>query len=94
MLFVYCSHRPLPQELIDYAREDTHYLLYIYDKMRYDLIERGNDQKNLLKSALDNSKLTCLRVSADLSSYTIWHTTVSASKIKAQLYVQAAHQAR
>ena len=76
MLFVYCSHRPLPQELIDYAREDTHYLLYIYDKMRYDLIERGNDQKNLLKSALDNSKLTCLRVSADFSSYYMTYGSV------------------
>uniref|UniRef100_A0A804N7Y1 3'-5' exonuclease domain-containing protein n=1 Tax=Zea mays TaxID=4577 RepID=A0A804N7Y1_MAIZE len=26
--------RPLPDEMIKYAREDTHYLLYIYDLMR------------------------------------------------------------
>ncbi|CAI0384800.1 unnamed protein product [Linum tenue] len=26
--------RPLPSEMIRYAREDTHYLLYIYDQMR------------------------------------------------------------
>ena len=34
--------RPLPQELFDYARSDTHYLLYIYDCMRNELIERSN----------------------------------------------------
>lgn len=34
--------RPLPQELFDYARSDTHYLLYIYDCMRNDLIQRSD----------------------------------------------------
>jgi exosome complex exonuclease RRP6 len=34
--------RPLPQELFGYARSDTHYLLYIYDCMRNELIERSN----------------------------------------------------
>ena len=34
--------RPLPQELFDYARSDTHYLLYIYDCMRNELIQRSN----------------------------------------------------
>ncbi|XP_010550642.1 PREDICTED: protein RRP6-like 2 isoform X2 [Tarenaya hassleriana] len=29
--------RPLPDEMIRYAREDTHYLLYIYDLMRLQL---------------------------------------------------------
>ena len=29
--------RPLPSEMIRYAREDTHYLLYVYDRMRIDL---------------------------------------------------------
>ncbi|KAI4348481.1 hypothetical protein L6164_009202 [Bauhinia variegata] len=29
--------RPLPDEMIRYAREDTHYLLYIYDLMRIQL---------------------------------------------------------
>jgi len=33
--------RPLPQELFDYARSDTHYLLYIFDCMRNELIERS-----------------------------------------------------
>ena len=34
--------RPLPQELLDYARSDTHYLLYIYDNMRNELVSRSN----------------------------------------------------
>ncbi|KXL43744.1 MAG: hypothetical protein FE78DRAFT_81504 [Acidomyces sp. 'richmondensis'] len=34
--------RPLPQELVDYARSDTHYLLYIYDHMRNELISKSN----------------------------------------------------
>ena len=34
--------RPLPQELFDYARSDTHYLLYIYDCMRNELIQRSD----------------------------------------------------
>ncbi|EIN12508.1 hypothetical protein PUNSTDRAFT_97267 [Punctularia strigosozonata HHB-11173 SS5] len=33
--------RPLPQEMLDYARSDTHYLLYIYDHLRHALLERG-----------------------------------------------------
>ena len=34
--------RPLPRELFDYARSDTHYLLYIFDCMRNELIQRSN----------------------------------------------------
>lgn len=30
--------RPLPSEMMKYAREDTHYLLYIYDVMRTELL--------------------------------------------------------
>lgn len=26
--------RPLPEELLLYARTDTHYLLYIYDRLK------------------------------------------------------------
>lgn len=34
--------RPLPTELFDYARSDTHFLLYIFDNMRNELIHRSN----------------------------------------------------
>ncbi|SMY28738.1 unnamed protein product [Zymoseptoria tritici ST99CH_1A5] len=37
--------RPLPKELFDYARSDTHYLLYIFDCMRNELIERSDFSK-------------------------------------------------
>ena len=33
--------RPLTDEMATYAREDTHYLLYIYDRMRADLAPSG-----------------------------------------------------
>ncbi|KAK7497916.1 hypothetical protein BaRGS_00010787 [Batillaria attramentaria] len=54
--------RPLPQELVRYAQEDTHYLLYIYDVMRNELISRGNEQRNLLQSVYQRSKMVCLKV--------------------------------
>ncbi|XP_052082605.1 exosome component 10-like [Mytilus californianus] len=54
--------RPLPEELIKYAREDTHYLLYIYDRMRNELIERGNEQNNLLHSVIQKSTRVCAQV--------------------------------
>ncbi|USW59105.1 Putative HRDC domain, 3'-5' exonuclease domain, HRDC-like superfamily, ribonuclease H superfamily [Septoria linicola] len=34
--------RPLPKELFDYARSDTHFLLYIFDNMRNELIQKSN----------------------------------------------------
>jgi len=41
--------RPLPAEMIRYAREDTHYLLYVYDVLRNQLISRGNELNNMLR---------------------------------------------
>ena len=35
------TQRPLSEEMLKYAREDTHYLLYIYDRMRIELSEFG-----------------------------------------------------
>ncbi|KIJ62703.1 hypothetical protein HYDPIDRAFT_41834 [Hydnomerulius pinastri MD-312] len=34
--------RPLPNEMLTYARSDTHFLLYIYDKLRLALIARAS----------------------------------------------------
>ncbi|CAN8230962.1 unnamed protein product [Cochlearia groenlandica] len=36
--------RPLPEEMIKYAREDTHYLLYMYDLIRLELQRMANDE--------------------------------------------------
>lgn len=51
--------RPLPEEMVRYAREDTHFLLYIYDCMRNQLIDRGNETKNLLRSVYSKSSSIC-----------------------------------
>ncbi|KAJ2120028.1 exosome nuclease subunit [Coemansia sp. RSA 720] len=33
--------RPIPHEMLAYARADTHFLLYVFDRMRCELLERG-----------------------------------------------------
>jgi len=34
-------HRPLPKEMLAYARSDTHFLLFIYDNLRNALLDRA-----------------------------------------------------
>nr|XP_009936829.1 PREDICTED: exosome component 10 [Opisthocomus hoazin] len=53
--------RPLTEEMMQYARGDTHYLLYVYDKVREALWERGNEQPTQLKVAWQRSKDICLK---------------------------------
>ncbi|XP_043202415.1 exosome component 10-like [Amphibalanus amphitrite] len=53
--------RPLPEDMIRYAQTDTHYLLYIYDRLRNLLLQKGNEQKNLLRSVYTSSTLICLK---------------------------------
>jgi exosome complex exonuclease RRP6 len=56
--------RPLSKELFEYARADTHFLLYIYDNMRNELVERSdfsNPEKNKILAVLQNSKETSLQ---------------------------------
>ncbi|XP_074655817.1 exosome complex component 10-like [Tubulanus polymorphus] len=53
--------RPLPNELLHYAREDTRYLLYIYDRLKKLLLERGNSNNNLIIAVIDRSKDICLK---------------------------------
>ncbi|CAN8232659.1 unnamed protein product [Cochlearia groenlandica] len=38
--------RPLPEEMTRYAREDTHYLLYIYDIIRLELQKTAKDDEH------------------------------------------------
>ncbi|VDK77851.1 unnamed protein product [Dibothriocephalus latus] len=56
-LISFFAHRPLPQELLQYARSDTHYLLYIAEQLRGHLSDRG-----LLQSAMERSRELCLRI--------------------------------
>lgn len=55
-------HRPLPSEMVHYAREDTHYLLYICDRLHNELIKHGNANNNLLQSVYSRSRDICLKV--------------------------------
>eukprot|EP00038_Savillea_parva_P019963 m.29934 g.29934 ORF g.29934 m.29934 type:complete len:759 (+) comp4644_c0_seq2:65-2341(+) len=52
--------RPLTSDMARYAREDTHYLLYIYDELRNLLIDGGNENANLLQAAWMRSRDICL----------------------------------
>lgn len=58
-------YRPLTEEMLYYARCDTHYLLYVYDIMRNELVKASTPsdpdlQKNLIEYALQRSKETSL----------------------------------
>ena len=53
--------RPLPSEMLAYARSDTHYLLYIYDRLRRDIHTRSTQlNRDLLTDVLDASRKTAL----------------------------------
>lgn len=51
--------RPLPLPMLQYARADTHFLLYIHDMLRNDLLEKGGTE--LLKSVFERGKEICLK---------------------------------
>ncbi|XP_059611929.1 exosome component 10 [Phlebotomus argentipes] len=53
--------RPLPEELVAYARQDTHFLLYIYDMLRNELLKKANFQPNWLKSVYQQSTEICMK---------------------------------
>ncbi|KAH9227946.1 hypothetical protein K456DRAFT_885540 [Colletotrichum gloeosporioides 23] len=51
--------RPLSPEMLYYARSDTHYLLYVYDKVRNELVmksDRGNPGIDYIETVLQKSK--------------------------------------
>ena len=54
--------RPLPKVLRDYARSDTHYLLYVYDHLRNMLVEQSTPEQNLVRNILEASKQEALQV--------------------------------
>jgi exosome complex exonuclease RRP6 len=53
--------RPLPSGMFDYARSDTHYLLYIYDHLRNELLENSTPDHNLIGYVLEQSKNEALQ---------------------------------
>jgi exosome complex exonuclease RRP6 len=50
--------RPLPADFLKYAREDTHYLLYLYDRMRNALL--NSSEKEAFAEVFQKSKETSL----------------------------------
>ncbi|KAG1898234.1 ribonuclease H-like domain-containing protein [Suillus fuscotomentosus] len=50
--------RPLPEEMLTYARSDTHFLLYIYDRLRLSLIERA--QTNIAPEASFSTAISAI----------------------------------
>ncbi|TRY54084.1 hypothetical protein DNTS_034504 [Danionella cerebrum] len=53
--------RPLPEEMLKYARADTHYLLYVYDRMRADLFDAANGLPSLVQQVWFKSRDLSLR---------------------------------
>uniref|UniRef100_S4RQZ3 Exosome component 10 n=1 Tax=Petromyzon marinus TaxID=7757 RepID=S4RQZ3_PETMA len=54
--------RPLPtQDMLHYARADTHYLLYVYDRVRADLLTKALGRPNLLQLVWDQSRTVALK---------------------------------
>ncbi|ORY77719.1 ribonuclease H-like domain-containing protein, partial [Protomyces lactucae-debilis] len=54
--------RPLPKEMLFYARCDTHFLLYVYDCLRNELLDRSTPgTHNMLASVLQASAQVSLR---------------------------------
>lgn len=51
--------RPLPSNLMCYARQDTHYLLYMYDMLRNMLIDRDEGSTQTLETVYDVSRDIC-----------------------------------
>ncbi|KAK7924337.1 exosome complex exonuclease Rrp6 [Apiospora marii] len=56
--------RPIPEEMFYYARSDTHFLLYIFDLIRNELLARSNRsnmEEDYMTHVLEKSKETSLR---------------------------------
>ncbi|KAL2919654.1 exosome nuclease subunit [Polyrhizophydium stewartii] len=79
--------RPLSDEMLLYARTDTHYLLYIFDRMRNEILARCSpDTHNLMRVTLERSAQTSLNVyqkdvySDDGLNPTGWRTLLNRTK--------------
>ena len=100
--------RPLPADMFNYARCDTHFLLYVFDNMRNELIDSSNPsttEGDLIEQVLERSKKETLQI-YEIPSYDAelgmgsggWYNTVFRTPnlfTKEQFAVfRAAHQWR
>lgn len=51
--------RPLSEDHLKYARGDTHFLLYIKDVLRNDLLKKANGKSNILRAVYKESTEVC-----------------------------------
>uniref|UniRef100_S4R5X1 3'-5' exonuclease domain-containing protein n=1 Tax=Petromyzon marinus TaxID=7757 RepID=S4R5X1_PETMA len=49
------------RDMLHYARADTHYLLYVYDRVRADLLTKALGRPNLLQLVWDQSRTVALK---------------------------------
>ncbi|KIK81701.1 hypothetical protein PAXRUDRAFT_35796 [Paxillus rubicundulus Ve08.2h10] len=68
--------RPLPVEMLTYARSDTHFLLYIYDKLRLSLVERASTSS--FPSSMSDATLVTNTTQAN-PAHALIHTTLTRS---------------
>ncbi len=54
--------RPLPREMQEYAIADTHYLLYVYDRLRNELAAKSAPDNDYVVNVLNRSRQLCLQV--------------------------------
>ena len=54
--------RPLPEEIVNYARYDTHFLLYIYRQLKAELLAKSDETANLLRVVMDKCRDLFLKV--------------------------------
>ncbi|XP_042457875.1 protein RRP6-like 1 [Zingiber officinale] len=54
--------RPIPAEMLKYAREDTHYLFFIYDQMKRRLLAESSDGNDLLLEVYKRSGEICMQL--------------------------------
>lgn len=59
---LYYFSRPLSPEAIAYARSDTHYLLYVYDMIKKDLMAMSTNQSDYIKLVFERSTNLCKMV--------------------------------
>ncbi len=52
--------RPLPPAMLTYARSDTHSLLFIYDRLRQELLDKAASDPKLVHAVLAKSAEVCL----------------------------------
>ncbi|KAG8886672.1 exosome nuclease subunit [Tulasnella sp. 332] len=54
--------RPLPTEMLHYARSDTHFLLFVYDSLRSGLLEHAQGTDVAIRRVLQNSETTAMNL--------------------------------